>query len=306
MQQQEERIYDVIIAGGGPAGLSCALILGRCGRKVIVFDTGLPRNDKAHAMNGFISRDGAAPHDFFRQARSELVKYDVQWKASAITEAKKTAAGFMVYTEQGERYYSRKMVLATGVRDILPAIPGIDSFYGKSIFHCAYCDGWEVRNKPLALYALRRAGAVEVALSLQTWSRDITLLAADVQGLTKKDISLLQRNGIKICTSQVKGLSGSHGQLNGIVLQDNSLLPVHAMFFSTGSLQHSDLATQLECRCNPKGVIEYNRFQQTSVEGLFIAGDMAKDVQLIIVAAAEGAKAAVMINTVLNREQRLK
>lgn len=298
--------YDVIIVGGGPAGLSCALILGRCRRKIVVFDTGVPRNRASDGLHGFISRDGCSPIDLLEKTRKELDNYGVRVVQEKIIKASKTDQGFCVQTSTGDVHKSKKLVLATGVRDKLPNLPNVLDYYGKSIHHCPYCDGWEAKDHPIGIYAWRRGGAIELSLTMKTWSKDITLFTKGVKGLTANDLHLLKTNGIKLCNGDIKALNGVDGILEGVLLKDNTTIGIRSLFFSTGNEQHSDLAQQLGCKCTKKGAINYNELQQTNIEGLFVAGDMAKDMQLIIVAAAEGAKAGVIINKELNKEERIR
>ena len=296
-------LYDVIIVGGGPAGLSCALILGRCQRSIIVFDTGNPRNKSSHALHAFITRDGTSPIDFLITAREELRKYGVVLKHEKIVTAEKIPEGFNIITESGLSFKSRKLVLATGVQDKLPNIPNINDFYGISVHHCPYCDGWEERNKPMAIYALKRGGAIELSITMRTWSNDITLFTKGILGWTKKDDQTMIDFGIKLNNGKIDRLEGENGVLENILLVNGDRVPANSLFFSTGNTQHSKLACQLNCECTHKGAINYNSTQETNIPGLYVAGDMAKDMQLIIVAAAEGAKAGVIINKVLNYEK---
>ena len=296
-------LYDVIIVGGGPAGLSCALILGRCQRSIIVFDAGNPRNKSSHALHAFITRDGTSPIDFLISAREEVKKYGVVLRHENIVTAHKIPEGFNIITESGLSFQSKKLVLATGVQDRLPLIPNIEKFYSVSVHHCPYCDGWEERNKPMGIYALKRGGAIELSITMKTWSNDITLFTRGVKGFSKEDAKLLTEHGIKLHNGKITGVEGNDGVLDHIIMSNHEKVPIKSLFFSTGNTQHSTLAGQLECECTQKGAINYNNTQETNVPGLYVAGDMAKDMQLIIVAAAEGAKAGVVINKVLNQEK---
>lgn len=255
-------------------------------------------------MHGFISRDGILPSDFLSHSRSDLEKYGVKVFHQKIVTARKSPHGFSVWSENGDEYQSKKLVLATGLNDVLPDIPGIEDYYGTSVFHCPYCDGWEFRDKPWAVYASRKKAAVELSLRFKTWTNDVTLLAHHLGDFRRKEISELAKCGIKVVTREIRNLSGANGFLDAIAFSDGSSIPVSALFFSNGQKQQSDLARQLNCKTSRRGLIKFDKYQQTNVQGLHVAGDMARDMQFVIVAAAEGAKAAVAINAELNKENR--
>lgn len=295
---------DVIIVGAGPAGLSCAMTLGRCNRKVVIFDTGDPRNKSARAMHGFLSRDGENPLVFLQKAKLELKKYGITLVNHKVTKAERLEQGFRVTTSVGEVFYSKKMLLATGLADELPPIKGIEKYYGRSVFHCPYCDGWEMRGQPWVVYAKRKVAAIEICLRFRTWTSDITLLGKGL-GLTKSDKEYLALYDIKITMEAVSALEGKNGYLKHVAFENGTRIPASVLFFSTGHRQQSDLAQQLGCSCDSKGVIKCNRYQQTNIDGLYVAGDMARDMQFVIIAAAEGAKAGVTLNSVLDKEARI-
>src|SRR5262245_21705571 len=163
-------MFDVIVVGGGPAGLSAALMLGRCRRRVLVCDRGAPRNQRSTALHGYLTRDGIAPSEFLDAARRELVPYGIEFRCVAIEGATRDRDGFSVRLMDGRRERSRFLLLATGVRDQLPEVAGAAECYGRSVFHCPYCDGWECRDKRVGVFGPR---AVPLALSLRTWSTNV-------------------------------------------------------------------------------------------------------------------------------------
>lgn len=296
-------MYDVIIVGAGPAGLSAALILGRCRRRVLVCDSGHPRNAASRAMHGFLTRDGTDPHEFLRLSREQLAQYDtIALRDCDVTVAACRAdARFEVTIENGERLVARKLLIATGVADNLPEIPGFAELYGASVFHCPYCDGWEVRDEPLAVYGRGDRG-LGLSLELVGWSRDIVLCTdgpADIDGPGRERLG---RCGIPVREERVTRLEGERGRLTHIVFDTGEALPRRALFFTTGQTQQSALAISLGCRFNDKGTVRTGKYETTHLPGLYVAGDASRAVQWVIVAAAEGAEAAFAINTDLLKE----
>jgi thioredoxin reductase len=292
---------DVIVVGAGPAGLSAALILGRCCRQVLVLDAGRPRNAASRAMHGFLSRDGIAPAELLQIGREQLKRYsNVRLMDAEVVEARRLETGFNVQLADGTSYRSQMLLLATGVVDELPQIEGIESFYGQSVFHCPYCDGWEVRGRPLAAYGCGDAGA-ELALELTRWSEDVLLFTDGHQSVSSQRLQRLSEQGVGIHSAPIARLEGDGKQLKRIVLANGESIERTAMFFSTSFDQRSSLAARLGCRLSEKGAVETGEYEQTGIPGLFVAGDASREVQLAIVAAAEGAKAAFAINTALTK-----
>ena len=165
-------MFDVLIVGGGPAGMSAALMLGRCRRSVLVCDLGQPRNRRSHALHGYLTRDGIAPADFNEMARGELPAYGVEMRRVGVTGARKRKDHYRIALADGSEEQARFLLIATGVVDALPAIAGFEECYGRSLFHCPYCDGWEVRDRRLAAFG-RGADVAGLALGLKTWSGDV-------------------------------------------------------------------------------------------------------------------------------------
>ena len=291
-------LFDVIIVGGGPAGLNAALVLGRCCRKVLLIDAGNPRNSASEAIHGFLTRDGTPPSEFHRLARAELSGYNVKLHEGTVEDVCGETGVFRVTVLTGETFFSRKVLLATGVVDIIPQVEGIRELYGKSVHHCPYCDAWQHRGTPMAVLG-KGHGSAMLAIALQTWSPDIVILSNGAAGINGTDKKLLSRRGIPVWEESLLRLEGDNGRLAKVIFQDGSSIPRSAIFFNTGNMQRSKLPASLGCGSNRKGAVEASKQCETSVPGVYIAGDASDDAQFVIVAAAEGAKAAMAINRAL-------
>jgi thioredoxin reductase len=293
--------FDVVIVGAGPAGLSAALILGRCRRRVLLCDRGTPRSWASKAMHGFISRDGIAPADFARAAHEELARYAtvVFWPVE-VTKAASSPSGFSVIAGS-TTVHGRKVLIATGLQDSLPEIEGLQALFGTSVFQCPYCDGWEFGGRPIAAYGKRRRG-LEMARALTAWSQDIVLCTDGHSGLLPQEREEASRNGIRVFEEPILRLDHRDGQLQHIVFKGGSSVARDALFFDTASKQQSDLCVQLGCRFNRHGGVVCGKYEATSAPGVYVAGNIIRNVQLSIVAAAEGANAAFGINRALTRE----
>jgi thioredoxin reductase len=294
--------WEVVIVGAGPAGLSAALILGRCGRRVLICDRGTPRSWASHAMHAYLSRDGVPPADFREMARLELERYPtVKMLGEAVVSIERVSdACFVVGLENGSRVKGRKVLLATGVVDQLPPLPDVEEYFGTSVFLCPYCDGWECRDAPIAVFGEGKRG-FEMARAMTAWSRDI-LLCTHGSKLPAASLSALSANSIQVETAKILRLEGTQGRLERIHFEGGRVAERSALFFNLPSRSQSDLARTMGCQFTSSGGVKCGQYEATSVPGVFVAGNILRDVQLSIVAAAEGARAAFGINKALTRE----
>ena len=290
---------DVVVVGGGPAALSAALVLGRCRRTVILCDSGEYRNAPTPAMYGFLSRDGCEPAELRRIAREQLRRYPTvtMTDANVIDARPTTPGGFEVQTSTGKTFRSRLLLLATGVVDDLPTIEGAAVLFGRGLFQCPYCDGFEVAGRPLVVYG-RGSSAAGLALELLGWSDQVRLCSDGPLSITDTEHKRLDRNGITIDERRIARLKGSE-RLEAVEFASGPAYPCSGMFFATGERQRSDLAARLGCEFTPEGTVATGEYETTCVNGLFVAGDASRRMQLAIVAAAEGAEAAAVMNAAL-------
>jgi thioredoxin reductase len=276
-------MYDAIVVGGGPAGLSAALLLGRSRRTVLVCDTGEARNAASHASHSFLTRAGTPPLEFRRLGREQLATYPgVELTSSTVVDACAEDDHFVTIHADGRRVAARKLVLATGVRDELPAIEGLEALWGRSVFHCPYCDGWEVRDQPLAVYPNTDDPALvmQAALLIRQWSRDLILLTNGPAPLDDESRSRLA--------------------LFGITLASVDTLSRRAIFVRPRQAPRNELAVRLGCELSDDppfpGLIRVDASGQTTVQGVYAAGDVVTPIQQVATAVSSGAVAGAMVN----------
>ncbi|MBF9223847.1 NAD(P)/FAD-dependent oxidoreductase [Hymenobacter ruricola] len=301
--------YDVLIIGAGSAGLAAALTLGRCLRRVLLADGGRPRNECSPGVHGFLTRDGIAPAELLRLGHEQLRPYEtVEVQCLRIETLTKQEGGFRA-TGRGTAddapfaLTARRVLLATGVTDILPPLPGFRELWGRGVLHCPYCHGWEVRGQPLAVYGQGRT-VTGLALLVSRWSSDIVVVTNGPGHLTPNARRRLRRHKIRIQEERISQLIGTEERdLRCIEFADGSRLERAALFLHAPQLQRSALAEELGARLTSKGAVWVDSGLQTSIHRLYAAGDTTPGAQQALIAAAEGNRAAILINESLTREE---
>lgn len=293
---RNEQLRDVIIVGAGPAGSAAAMVLARMRRNVLLIDDSRPRNQRSHGMHNYLSRDGMKPIDFLEIAHQELAGYKVvHLKSKAIQARKNDDDTFTVIDAENNHYHAKRLLLATGVTDIIPDIPGMQQLWGHGVYHCPYCDGFELCDQDIGLYA-RRYNGFGMALSMRHLSKKLTLFTDGAGHLRKYQVDILEKEGVRVITAKLQELYCSDNKLTCVVLKTGEKIACDAVFVHHGHKVNNDLLLQLNARCTSSGAAITNRKQACSVPGLYVAGDSAIDIHFVAVAAAEGAKAAVAIH----------
>jgi thioredoxin reductase len=294
--------FDVVVVGGGPAGLSAALILGRMRRRVLVLDTDAPANAVSRGMHGFLSRDGTPPSEVRQVAREQLRPYEsVEVRLQAARSARGAdGGGFEVELDDGSRVTARRLLLAHGMSYGLPGLDGVTELWGRHVFHCPYCHGWEVHARPIAVYGGGDRAAHQ-ALILSSLSDDVVLLCDGDADLPPETRERLDVAGIDLCEERVERIEANDDELR-IVLAGRPALARHALFVQPSLSLATDLAAHLGASLTDTGAVETDATGQSGVPGLYAAGDAGAAVQSVAVATGTGARAAYAINAELVME----
>lgn len=304
-------MYDCIVVGAGPAGLSASLFLARYRRRTITFHHNSPRNEYAHGVHGFLGHHGISPAELLARGRDEVTSHGGLIIEGCVTRIEQLSnEHFRVYTDDGNQHArtfdARRVLLATGLRDVTPDCPGFRDFYGVSVHHCPDCDGYECIDKRIAVLG-NGTKTVGFALGLLTWTNKITLITEDKDGLSEDDRARLAAFDIDVRDQSIKALEGDleSKQLRRVLFSDGDALECDALFFNLGTKLACNLHEMLGCKLDEScGLVWVDQTRQTSVAGVYAAGDITPNSQLAIVAAAEGAMAAIHIHDSLVPSER--
>jgi thioredoxin reductase len=294
--------WDCIVVGAGAAGLSAALVLGRARRRVLVLDAGEQSNLPAHGIGGLLGHDGRAPGELYARGRAELRAYDsVELRDDRVTGGATAHDEFRLTTADGAEVRAARVLLATGMEYVVPDLPGAAELWGDTVFHCPYCHGWEVRDRPLAV--LGNAAAAHRALLLRGWSADVALLTDGPAELDDGERERLKRAGVAVDERPVAGVRGRDGALEAVLFADGAELARDGLLVHAPPRQRSALAGELGAELTERGSVDVDEFGQTTVAGLYAAGDASSPMPQVAGAIADGSRAAAVINGDLLAEE---
>lgn len=300
------RTFDVAIVGGGPAGLSAAIWLARYLHSVVLIDSGDPRNWETRGVNGYLGLPNVLPAEMRAHGRDEARKYGATLIDNSVHRVQKLADDQFVLTMQsGEDYDARRLLLAIGLKDVWPDIPGLDRAYGETAHVCPDCDGYEARGKKTVVIGTGRM-AVGMALCLCTWTRDLIICTNGLPPAMDEPeyCGKLDALNIPVLTEKVKRARVKDGRIRTLDLESGMELDAERIYFAIGQYPADDLGGQLECKRDGGGHIVVDKHYHTSVSNVFAAGDIVPGSQLAIAAAADGAIAALAIHKSLVPEER--
>ncbi|TDU10815.1 NAD(P)/FAD-dependent oxidoreductase [Bacillus safensis] len=295
-------LLDCAIIGGGPAGLSAALVVGRGRKQVIVFDDELPRNRVTQESHGFITNDGMTPIEIRRAGEADLQKYpNIKIKRSRIVDIQKKEESFTLLTHEGDTFEAKKIILATGLQDILPEIEGIHDVYGKTLFSCPFCDGWELKDKALALIAENQR-ALHMAKLLSNWTKDL-IVFTNGHVLAEEDKVLLTAHSIQIIDVPIVSIDHDNGQLRSLQLANGETVKREGGFVASEFKQSAPFAEKLGCQMTKNAGIETDILGRTTVSGVFACGDNLGGPAQLVLAAAAGSQAGMGVIHELVQEE---
>ena len=286
--------YDVIVIGGGAAGLSAALVLGRARRSVAVIDAGEPRNKPAAHMHGFLSRDGMAPSALLAVGRDEITTYGAELIDATVTDIYRADSGFRVDVTGAGPMHARRILVTTGLVDEIPQVPGVHERWGRDLLHCPYCHGYEVRDQPLGVLG-GTPQAVEHALLVRQWSDDVVYFP-HTDEVSADDAVRLAARGVDVVPGKVERLVVEDDRLSAVALEDGTVVPRAAVFVRPRLVPNADLLTALGADRDEHGWVRADSAGRTSVSGVYVAGNASNPRAQVITAAGEGSAAAIAIN----------
>lgn len=292
----EQKNFDVIIIGGSYSGLSAAMSLGRSLRQVLVIDSGLPCNRQTPHSHNFITQDGEKPAIISAKAKLQVELYKtVHFYNGLAVKAVKRGNEFEVSTESGESFNSRKMLFATGVKDLLPAIKGFAECWGISILHCPYCHGYEVKNEKTAIIANGEIG-FDYAKLISNWTKDLRLCTNGKSTLTLEQTEILENHGIQIFEDEIASFEHKEGYIQNIIFKNQEKVAVKAIYTRPPFEQNCSLPIDLGCDLNEQGLLKVDFMQKANIAGVYASGDCTTPMRSVAIAVSTGSFAGAVIN----------
>lgn len=291
--------FEVIIIGGSYAGLSAAMALGRASRNTLVIDSGKPCNRNTPHSHNFITQDGETPAAIAIKAKEQVARYPtVHFVSDLAISGEKTTQGFKINTASSKTYEADKLLFATGITDILPSIKGIEECWAKTVIHCPYCHGYEVKGQKTAILANGET-AVHYAKLLLQWTKDLTIFTNGTPDFTDEQYAGFRKYNIGIIDTEISELIHSNGQLQSILIENGNAHHFEVMYHRPQFKIHCDIPLALGATLNEIGYLQVDFMQKTNIDGIFAAGDCTSPMRSVANAVAEGSKAGAMINNEL-------
>lgn len=295
-------LFDVIIIGGSYASLSAAMSLGRSLKKTLVIDSGKPCNAQTPYSHNFLTQDGKTPNEIATLGKQQVEQYDtVEFYNDVAVQAGRVDHDFLITTESGKMFSAKKLIVATGIKDQMPDIPGFSACWGISVIHCPYCHGYEFKNEPTGIFA-NGERAYHLATLVNNLTRELTILTNGPADFSHEQSEILNRRGIAVMESTIVNLEHHHGHLQQVMLKDGTFLSLKAMYAAVPFVQHSEILAQLGCEITDTGHIKVDAFQKTSIPSIFACGDNSSPMRSVSNAVATGALAGAMANMELSKE----
>lgn len=290
------KIYDVIIVGGSYAGLSAAMALGRSMRRVLIIDSGLPCNRQTPHSHNLITHDGATPQEIAAKARAQVLNYPtVNLHQGVAIRGKKGQAGFTITTQAGAEFEGRKLIFATGIQDLLPAIRGFSECWGISVIHCPYCHGYEFRGQKTGIMAPAEK-AQHLTPLINNLTGSLRIFPTGPAEFSADQLTRLEQHSIEVIEKEIVEIVHEQGRLRRVILDDGSDVQLDALYASVPFRQHTDLPAALGCQLNEQGYIQVNDFQQTTVPDVFACGDNSSPMRSVASAIAKGNFVGAVVN----------
>lgn len=295
--------FEVIIIGGSYAGLSAAMALGRSLRNVLIIDSGFPCNRQTPHSHNFLTQDGEKPGVIAAKAKAEVLKYStVQFLNGLAVDGKKIEGGFIITTQAGEAFQTKKLIFATGIKDSMPNIKGFAECWGISVVHCPYCHGFELTNQKTGILA-NGSRAVHLASLVNNLTKDITIFTMGNADFNSSDLAKFNQHHIEIVETPLSQIQHENGQLSNIIFDDGSRLNYDALYAAVPFTQHSDIPHSLGCELTENGYISIDNFQNTTIKGIYACGDNAAMMRSVANSVYSGNLAGAMVNKELTDEQ---
>lgn len=292
----EQKSFDVIIIGGSYSGLSAAMSLGRSLRQVLVIDSGLPCNRQTPHSHNFITQDGEKPAVISAKAKLQVDLYKtVHFYNGLAVKAFRKENGFEVSTESGEIFSGRKILFATGVKDLLPEINGFADCWGISVLHCPYCHGYEVKNEKTAVIANGEM-AFDFAKLISNWTKDLRLCTNGKSTLTLEQTEILKKHGVQIFEEEIDSFDHKEGYVENIIFKNQEKAAVKAIYARPPFEQHCPLPADLGCDINEQGLLKVDFMQKTNITGVYASGDCTTQMRSVVIAVSTGSFAGTVIN----------